>query len=94
MQMDQTTQQNSALVEESAAASESLREQAEKLTQVVSVFRVAAQPASAYGAPTAPVAVRQPKAPQPATAAARTPEEPLQVKRLASAGTGGDWEEF
>jgi methyl-accepting chemotaxis protein/methyl-accepting chemotaxis protein-1 (serine sensor receptor) len=40
MQMDQVTQQNAALVEESAAAAASLRHQAQKLVQTVSVFRV------------------------------------------------------
>jgi methyl-accepting chemotaxis protein len=39
-QLDQMTQQNAALVEESAAAAESLREQANRLAEVVSVFRV------------------------------------------------------
>jgi methyl-accepting chemotaxis protein len=42
-QMDQVTQQNAALVEEAAAASEAMQEQAAKLAQTVSVFRVAAQ---------------------------------------------------
>ena len=41
-QLDQVTQQNAALVEESAAAAESLSAQATRLTEVVSVFRVAA----------------------------------------------------
>ncbi|MEO5794003.1 MAG: methyl-accepting chemotaxis protein [Rhodoferax sp.] len=41
-QVDQVTQQNSALVEESAAASESLREQADALTEAVSRFRLEA----------------------------------------------------
>ncbi|MTV35971.1 methyl-accepting chemotaxis protein [Duganella radicis] len=40
-QMDQATQQNAALVEESAAASESLREQAGKLARVVNQFKLA-----------------------------------------------------
>ncbi len=39
-QLDQVTQQNAALVEESAAAAESLMHQAAKLAQVVSVFKV------------------------------------------------------
>jgi methyl-accepting chemotaxis protein len=34
------TQQNAALVEQSAAAAESLRDQAVKLAQVVQVFRL------------------------------------------------------
>ena len=40
--LDTVTQQNSALVEESAAAAESLKQQAAKLAEVVSVFRLAA----------------------------------------------------
>ena len=38
--LDQTTQQNAALVEESAAAAESLSQQAARLTQIVSIFRL------------------------------------------------------
>jgi methyl-accepting chemotaxis protein len=40
-QMDQTTQQNAALVEESAAAAESLHQQAGQLLESVAVFRLA-----------------------------------------------------
>jgi methyl-accepting chemotaxis protein len=40
-ELDQMTQQNAALVEESAAAASSLRDQAEALAQVVGRFRVA-----------------------------------------------------
>ncbi len=39
-QLDQMTQQNAALVEESAAAAESLKDQAARLVQAVAVFRV------------------------------------------------------
>ncbi len=39
-QLDQMTQQNAALVEESAAAAESLREQAQRLEQTISAFRL------------------------------------------------------
>jgi methyl-accepting chemotaxis protein len=39
-QMDQVTQQNAALVEEAAAASAAMQEQAAKLAQVVSVFQL------------------------------------------------------
>jgi methyl-accepting chemotaxis protein/methyl-accepting chemotaxis protein-1 (serine sensor receptor) len=41
-QMDQTTQQNAALVEQSAAASASLRDQASRLVQAVATFRLSA----------------------------------------------------
>ena len=40
-QLDQMTQQNAALVEQSAAAAESLREQASRLEQAVAVFKLA-----------------------------------------------------
>ena len=40
LELDQMTQQNAALVEESAAAAESLREQAQRLAQVVSAFEL------------------------------------------------------
>ena len=42
-QLDQTTQRNAALVEESAAASDSLKQQAARLTEVVSVFKLRQQ---------------------------------------------------
>ena len=41
-QLDQMTQQNSALVEESAAAAESLKDQAARLAQAVGTFRLVA----------------------------------------------------
>jgi methyl-accepting chemotaxis protein len=44
-QMDQVTQQNASLVEEAAAAAESLQGQASKLAKLVSVFKVDAQTA-------------------------------------------------
>jgi methyl-accepting chemotaxis protein len=40
-QLDQMTQQNAALVEQSAAAAESLRDQANRLTEAVAVFKLA-----------------------------------------------------
>ena len=40
-QMDKTTQQNAALVDESAVASAALREQADRLAEMVSVFKLA-----------------------------------------------------
>jgi methyl-accepting chemotaxis protein len=43
-QLDQMTQQNAALVEQSAAAAESLRDQAERLAQAVAVFKLGGQP--------------------------------------------------
>ena len=54
-QLDQMTQQNAALVEESAAAAQSLKEQAATLSQVVGAFKLAAPQGSA-AAPIKPAA--------------------------------------
>ncbi|HUX30024.1 MAG TPA: hypothetical protein VMV78_05260, partial [Thiobacillus sp.] len=90
-QMDQVTQQNAALVEEAAAAAESLQDQAGKLTEAVSVFKLesgaySVQPASPVrqGATTA--------LPKPKGAPARMIASP---KKLAAAGgSNEEWEEF
>ena len=95
-QMDQVTQQNAALVEEAAAASEAMQDQAARLANVVSVFRIAgseAQPAAAAlpqpeRKPAAPVPVRRSSESLPVVARARAPHA------VAAAHTGGDWEEF
>ena len=39
-QLDQMTQQNAALVEQGAAAAESLKDQAQRLAQVVASFKL------------------------------------------------------
>ena len=57
-QMDQVTQSNAALVEESAAAAQSLERQAHTLVQTVSVFRLPGN-----GAPPHQGALAQPSAP-------------------------------
>ncbi|WP_393999898.1 methyl-accepting chemotaxis protein [Luteimonas sp. WGS1318] len=88
-QMDETTQQNAALVEEASAAARSMEEQAAGLAQTMSIFRVEqAQVAvqavlSAHKAP--PVAV--PAARRPA------PTRPSPVKS-APAVAEADWAEF
>ena len=61
-QMDAVTQQNAALVEESAAAAESMQHQAHKLAQVVSVFKLNGQQASVSGLK----GVKRPATPQTA----------------------------
>lgn len=40
MQMDEVTQQNAALVEQAAAASQAMQDQSGRLAQLVQVFRV------------------------------------------------------
>jgi methyl-accepting chemotaxis protein len=53
-QMDGITQQNAALVEEAAAAAESLKEQARALLQAVDIFTLERAPSSAHAARPAP----------------------------------------
>ncbi|MFI8615138.1 methyl-accepting chemotaxis protein [Acidovorax sp. NPDC077693] len=62
--LDQMTQQNAALVEESTAAATSMRDQAQRLAEVVSVFNVGAMAVSAP----APAPRPAPAAPRPAAA--------------------------
>jgi len=82
-QLDQMTQQNAALVEESAAAAESLKDQAQKLAKVVSTFRLAeatAAPAvvASRSAPKAPVAMPAPlPAPKPKAAPVAAAPKPI-----------------
>ena len=49
--LDQMTQQNAALVEESAAAASAMRDQAQRLAEVVAVFNVGGGHAAAQSAP-------------------------------------------
>jgi methyl-accepting chemotaxis protein len=81
-EMDQTTQQNAALVEQTAAAAATLRDQADKLEQVVSVFKIGAT--QAYMPPARPVATL-PKPVQRVKPAA---------PKLKAAASSEEWEEF
>ena len=97
-QMDQTTQQNAALVEEAAAASEQLREQASKLSQTVAVFRLGGARDRAATVPAvqpkqAAPAIAPPVRKKPAAPAKASTERP-RARHLASAGAGDEWQEF
>ncbi|MHA4867760.1 methyl-accepting chemotaxis protein [Duganella sp. PWIR1] len=90
VQMDQVTQQNAALVEEAAAAAESMQEQAARLSEVVSVFKLLA---SAQ----APVRAAAPRRAAPLPAVARAPAATPRValKKPVKETVGGDeWEAF
>ena len=52
VQMDQSTQQNAALVEQASAAAQALREEADSLAQAVGTFRLRAQAAGAKASAT------------------------------------------
>jgi methyl-accepting chemotaxis protein len=87
VQMDQVTQQNAALVEESAAASEAMQDQARKLAELVSVFRVA-QSAPALAVPSRPRPAPRVAA-KPVARLAKPAPSRATVKESAT-----DWEEF
>ncbi|MDP3252621.1 MAG: methyl-accepting chemotaxis protein [Hydrogenophaga sp.] len=108
--LDQLTQQNAALVEESAAAASSMNDQADRLAQVVQVFRVdahaATQSAITQLRPTEP---RKLPAAKPAPKLVATPEAAPRVEarpatpptlktRVAVAEKAGanndEWESF
>ncbi len=109
-QIDHTTQQNAALVEESAAAAESLKAQAARLTEAIAVFRthgVAVVPMPAAAAPAAAQPARAPAAAGPVPARwvgqeRRSPARATNVTRLpakpvpapAIATGSDDWEAF
>jgi methyl-accepting chemotaxis protein len=89
--MDQVTQQNAALVEETAAASEAMREQASGLSQAVSAFKIGA----AYVAPAAPVKMPARPAAPSKTVAVAVAARPPRARKVANAPrAGSEWEEF
>ncbi len=104
-QMDHVTQQNAALVEEAAAASAALEEQAARLLEVVSVFKLDPAAMAALGAESP---ARRPSTQARALAvvrpargseqrAERRSEKPAAAgaaPRHAAAGKADDWEEF
>ena len=94
-QMDEVTQQNAALVEEAAAASQSMQEQAGELAHVVGFFKTgnhvasAAKPSPVRAAPAAPAIARPAARPAPVRkAVAAAPA------RRGNAAAESEWEEF
>jgi methyl-accepting chemotaxis protein len=103
-QMDQVVQQNASLVEEATAATESMKEQAGSLLQMVSRFRLGADDAAfaslRQAAPAPAPAPSFVAAPQPirVRASARPGSEPVAARLgtpAAHHGNGnGEWKEF
>jgi len=84
-QMDHTTQQNAALVEEMAASANHLSRQAQELVQAVSVFKLGAGAEAWMGQASAPVAAATaPARPQRATATARVVAQHVAVRAIAT----------
>jgi methyl-accepting chemotaxis protein len=109
IEMDSVTQQNASLVEEAAAAAQSLQDQAAELARVVSIFKLDeneethAETAVALAAPAAPAAPR-PALRRAARPALKKPAQPAQghdaaaaqprPKKAAATTAGDEWEEF
>jgi methyl-accepting chemotaxis protein I, serine sensor receptor len=104
-QMDEVTQQNAALVEEAAAAAQSLEDQAAKMRQAVAVFQVTQSiehapvvvkraavrhPSKAPQTPHAPHAPHAPKA----SATPKRASAPAAKPAAAPVSANGDWETF
>ncbi|MFS2217060.1 methyl-accepting chemotaxis protein [Telluria sp. Tellsp104] len=91
VQMDGVTQQNAALVEESAAATRAMHEQAQALAGLVEVFRVEAK-AQPAPKPALPSARRAAPAAAPAPPA-RPARKPVAARKTP-ATVEADWEAF
>ncbi|MDH4450457.1 MAG: methyl-accepting chemotaxis protein, partial [Rhodoferax sp.] len=78
-QMDQTTQQNAALVEQMAAAASSLKSQAHELVQVVAVFQLSQDMHSPHGGAFAPDAKTAPSSASQALAQI-LPKAPVRAR--------------
>jgi methyl-accepting chemotaxis protein len=96
VQMDQVTQQNAALVEEAAAAAESMQDQAARLSEVVSVFKLLASAQVAAPRPAArrPVAAQRMVAVARPAAAARPALKKAIGKPVKQTVEGDEWETF
>ena len=85
--MDEVTQQNAALVEQAAAAAESLEEQAYALLESVSVFKLAddfSVPETSLRTVQPPKAIASPK-----PGRGKSP-----IKAIPASDKNEDWEEF
>ena len=92
--MDQTTQQNAAMVEEATAATKQLAMQSDELDGIVAGFVTGAQRLKAVaqrGGRTAPAPAARRLA-EPMPAARRMPQPPSQP--MAKTGTDDGWEDF
>ncbi|MBS0532775.1 MAG: HAMP domain-containing protein [Proteobacteria bacterium] len=105
-QMDEVTQQNSALVEENAATAKTLEHQAKAMDEQVSVFQIADGPqgqgmaaletkAAVAARPAAKPAIAKPVAIKPAAkAAAKAPADAREMQATLATAVGQDWKEF
>jgi len=109
-QMDEVTQQNAALVEEAAAAAESLEEQAQNLQAAVAIFNIGGHTVAAVRSQPSARKTERPAlstpqrgasrplahaAPRLAAKPAKASQPAAQTAKAAPAGSSEEqWEEF
>ena len=94
VQMDETTQQNAALVEEAAAASQAIVEQAQNLSEVVARYNVGNIEMRAANKSQTSVERRSKERPWTKRAAAAKGAAPAPAAPKAAANGGAEWNEF
>jgi len=92
-QMDEMTVQNAALVEQSAAAAQSMNDEAVVLSKAVAVFKLRDEPKAAARAPAKKLAAAKPALPKPAATPAPKAKPAAKPAAKATAEVS-DWEEF
>jgi methyl-accepting chemotaxis protein len=98
--MDQATQQNAALVEEAAAAAESLQDQAGRLSQAASVFRLGEMHPAALAGVARPAQVARVALPAARTAkvkpgrVAKAAPAPARSATAKADADSNEWSEF
>ena len=97
-QLDQVTQQNAAMFEQTSAASHSLNREAEALTATMGRFRTGtgapARPAARSQAPARAPSTPAPRAPAPKVAIASGGGRRLTALAVKPAPSNDDWEDF
>ncbi|MCB5943698.1 methyl-accepting chemotaxis protein [Acidocella sp. KAb 2-4] len=94
-QMDQVTQQNAAMVEQSTAASHGLAAEARELTALVGRFEIGGMAAEPPPAPVRKPAPAKPRAAtRPASGFRPVPAPPRKAPAAMAAGGDDDWTEF
>ncbi|MCC8485766.1 methyl-accepting chemotaxis protein [Xanthomonas campestris pv. raphani] len=98
-QMDETTQQNAALVEEATAAARAMEEQATQLTEAVAVFKIDKEKVLPAGAAPAASAIAN-SSNRKAASPLKTPAKivphraPRKLELLSGSTDGAGWQEF
>lgn len=94
--LDEMTQSNAALAEESAASANALASRIAQLNGLVSGYRTILPPPAATGERTGSVNWRKPRSPKPRPTV--TPQRNIAsrppLQKVANARTGNGWDEF